>query len=455
MTKPINHPTSLEETHATKIDRETLVNQIAEIMVKENKTALRAVCDLLQELRHDGIFYISGSSFVSGNANPLHYIVSRTIKPFYGENINLVMGSAYHKAQEFASKYFIEKGKYPRLGLQIRKGFEYINEKYDFLKPEDKEENSKNSVYKYLGLLLKTYLSEQAKNTPMIVEEFLKVEVPEDMVQNPRNALRILLTGASDIIYDVDGVMVMSDHKTSKKPISVAVEKSEALVNQESELKEIMAEIVKLEKSTNKLSATQQKLSDAEATLEENTRLLQIANEEGKATTALQKRVDKWSGEVIKQDELVRKIEEDVKLLLAKDAEKEELEELIEPLMEVWLEEKAEADLAKAREMHEQQLAFYAICYMVSNPDINISRIRLENMVKAKTPYLQVFEWDLDEYVMKKAEEQIKAFVQRIELYMDGVDPLVLFPLGYHTYIGMDTNEMLRDAEKVAKLLDV
>jgi len=121
-------------------------------------------------------------------------------------------------------------------------------------------------------------------------------------------------------------------------------------------------------------------------------------------------------------------------------------------MMASYEEDKAKEDLAEAKRTHGQQLAFYAMLYMITTGK-TIKRVRLENMVKVSKPYLQVFEWELDDMALAKAEEQIRAAVTRIELMLEGIDPLVLFPLNPMSFIGSETNKLVADIETVAELL--
>jgi hypothetical protein len=67
----------------------------------------------------------------------------------------------------------------------------------------------------------------------------------------------------------------------------------------------------------------------------------------------------------------------------------------------------------------------------------------LENIVKNKTIKIQIFEWELDQATMERAEEAIQFVVSTIEAFYDGVDPRVLFRPNPYSYFGEETNKIM------------
>ena len=67
----------------------------------------------------------------------------------------------------------------------------------------------------------------------------------------------------------------------------------------------------------------------------------------------------------------------------------------------------------------------------------------MENIVKNKTVKIQVFEWELDEVTLHRAEEAIQFVVSTMEAFYDGVDPKVLFRPNPYSYFGDETNKVV------------
>jgi len=453
-TTPIK-PLDLEATHASSISSDQLANELANIVVMEGITPIRAILNRAKQEAEaaDWQIYLSGSSFTSASANPLHFLTQKFVKVFYGLNANLIMGSAYHKALEHANKEFIENGKYPTFGKALKHSIDYVNENFKLIKSEEREEIKEADLIKEVVGLLKVYWREQLhKSTPVETEVFVSMPSPEYMLRNKENSHKIMLTGAADVVYKDGDILILSDHKTSKKPISGKADKKDALIKLEDELKKLKAELVKHQKQAAKFVDASSKLAAAKKERNEVAVKLADAMENKKTTTALEKRVTKWGTEVTKWEDNLSIYEASKTAIEALEAEISAVNELMLPQMEIYEEDKAAADLKEAKKNHGQQLAFYALLYMiVSGKDIK--KVRLENMVKAKQPYLQVFEWELDDMVLAKAEEQIKANITRIELMLEGIDPLALFPVSNMTFIGTETVKLLEDIEDIALLL--
>jgi len=455
MTKKID--LTLEETHASKISADQLANELANAVVTEGITPVRALLNRAQAemKKSDWQIYLSGSSFTTAAANPMHFLATKFVKVSYGLNANLVIGSAYHKALEFANQEFVENGEFPSFGKSLAYSIEYIKKNYKLIKIEEREGTSQIDLIKTVVTLLKIYWREQLlKSTPIATEVFVNMNAPEYMLRNAENAYKILLTGAADVIYKDGDSIILSDHKTSGKPISGTAEKSESLLKIEEEIKTLKEQLVQYQKQANKFIDAPAKLAEARIIRNDESAKLIDAMNNGKAITAIEKRVNKWGTEVTKWEDNLAILETAKAKVETIEAEISELNGLMLPLLAIYEAAKAAANLKEAKKNHGQQLAFYALLYMITSGE-TIHRVRLENMVKAKQPYLQVFEWELDEMVLNKAEEQIRANITRIELMLEGIDPLALFPISSMTYIGTETVKLLEDIEEIANALRV
>jgi len=243
---------NLEKTHATRVAADQFVNELANRVVTEGITPLKALTLKAQEdaKADDWQIYLSGSSFTAANANPLHFLVNKFVKVFYGLNAKLVLGSAYHKGLEVAGATFIETGKYPRFGVALRAAVEYIDKNLSLIKSEERPEPKE--LYIDVSKLLKAYWPELEKNTPVAVEVFVQMPAPDYMLRDATNALKIILTGAADAIYETKNGMVLSDHKTSAKPISGSCKKPEKIVDLKKQIKADKAALLKAKKLADK-----------------------------------------------------------------------------------------------------------------------------------------------------------------------------------------------------------
>ena len=74
---------------------------------------------------------------------------------------------------------------------------------------------------------------------------------------------------------------------------------------------------------------------------------------------------------------------------------------------------------------------------------IEIKKTRLEIIVKTKVPQIQIFEWELDDDTLRKAEDAIQMVVSTIEAFYNGVDSSLLFRPNPYTFYGSETNEFI------------
>lgn len=443
---------TLESTHSLSVSSDTLLHEVAEDAVTQGITPKRALMNRVSEaLQAEDIkIYLSGSSFTAASANPMHFALNKFLKVFYGLNKNLIIGSAYHEAIDVCYKHQLATGKQLRLGLAIRSIVDYVEKNISKLK--DDEEMTKIEIIRYAIVLFKIYYKEQMpKNTPVETEVFVSMPAPDSMLKNPANSAKIYLTGAADCIFKEGDAHILSDSKTSKNAISGKVEADEKLLKYREEKKDMEKELITLNKAIDKFSNVDEKLSEATKTLQDVELKLADAINNGKATTALEKRVVKWESEVAKWQEHLANHTTNILLAEGLSVKIEKLDEIISPLEEIYIADKLVADTLEAKKRHGQQLAFYALLYMITTGK-NIERVRVENLVKAKQPYLQVFEWELTDFDLAEAEEEISSNVSLIEMALDGFDPMVLFKANSTSYIGDDTNKFLEELNEIVRL---
>lgn len=445
---------TMDEAHATAIGYDKLLYQIAEMCVSENITPKRAVANLVtQAVAKQGFrIFLSGSSFTAAAANPIHFIMQKALKVFFGLNAKLIIGSAYHKALERAFAYKIATGKTVRMGVAIREIVKYIHGEYPKIKADQRAEVSKQELIQEAIRLYKVYHKHQLpNNTPQEVEVFMSLPAPMEMLRNPENAGKIFLSGAFDVMLgDDDGILIMTDAKTSDKRISGSVDMDPKLVEYKNELSAAKAELSKVTKVIEKFAGVEEEIAEKQTELMETELDLAVALEKKKAHKALDNKIERISKIITTLGENLKQRIEAEKKAAAIWPEIENLEEVIAPLQEIYDEEKAEADLIECRKRHGQQLAFYALLYMILYGK-EVKRVRIENMVKSAVPELQVFEWELDEFELMRAEEEIQSNITLIEMVLDGEDPMVLFRLNTTSYIGDETIKFFDEVEKIVR----
>ena len=284
-------------------------------------------------------------------------------------------------------------------------------------------------------------------------ERYLEIDVPEGMYKNPKNFGLIKLTGTFDRLYEINGELVIGDLKTSSKTISSAIEKSDILQEHEARIHEARKEILSLEKILSKFSHAEENLAEYQTQLEDVTTALEDAIANKKATKSLENKREKLLGEIDKwhnhqqsvvQAELKRM--ELVKKLAT-------LEEQCKPFKEEYETAKFNADLDECKKAHSFQVALYSIMYMIVTGK-EVKKVRLENIVKNKTVKIQVFEWELDEVTMERAEEAIQFVVSTIEAFYEGVEPKLLFRPNPYSYFGDETNKVISSFWNHAKTQD-
>lgn len=119
------------------------------------------------------------------------------------------------------------------------------------------------------------------------------------------------------------------------------------------------------------------------------------------------------------------------------------------PLLEDYNSQKEAADLLAAKKQYGLQIAFYALIYMILNPNKIINKLRVEVLVKTKNPYMQIFTWDFNELEIDRASEELISCVEVVEALLDGTDSSLLFRSNSYSYIGEDTIKLIDEVEEI------
>lgn len=401
-----------------------------------------ALYELLKEVRDTKkVWTHRASSTTSFLANPLHYALAQGLGVFFGSNDKTIVGTAVHAGVDYGYTH-----PEARLGLCIRALIEAVDEEMEKLKPELVGKITAIELIKEAIRVFKPYYKTiMPSNRASFVasEERLEIDVPVGMYHNPENFGRVKLTGTFDRLYkNTEGEFILGDLKTSAKTISGSVDKSQKLQDFEAEIGTLQAEIKSLEKVVAKFANTDEKVEAITLELNEVGNKFEDAKANGKATKAIENKIEKLEADLSKwlqnQEDRLGAIVDIETIGTALDSLKAEAQ----PLVEEYEANKYNANLEACKTQHGFQVALYSIMYMIVH-GIEIKRVRLENVVKSKNPHIQIFEWELDENTLEKAEDAIQMVVSTVEAFFDGVDPKVLFRPNPFGYIGSETNELL------------
>lgn len=388
----------------------------------------------------------STSSFM---ANPLHYAIVQGLGVHYGANDKTIIGHAVHAGVDFG---YCNQG--CRLGLCIRAMVQAINDEFKLLSEEFVGKVSKKELYQEAVRVFKPYFKEVMPTMKVLESErYLEIDVPEGMYKNPSNFGKIRLTGTFDRLYEINGELVIGDLKTSSKTISSAIEKSDILQECEARIHEARKEILSFEKILSKFSHAEENLSEYQAQLEDVTTALEDAIANKKATKSLENKREKLLGEIDKWHEHQQSVVQAELKRMELVQKLATLEEQCKPFKEEYETAKFNADLDECKKAHSFQVALYSLMYMIVTGK-EVKKVRLENIVKNKTVKIQVFEWELDEVTMERAEEAIQFVVSTIEAFYDGVEPKLLFRPNPYSYFGDETNKVISSFWNHVKMQD-
>lgn len=408
--------------------------------LKQEVTSLKGIYSLLDETRNARkVWKHRASSTTSFLANPLHYALAQGLGVNFGATDKTIVGTAVHSAVDYAYNN-------PSKGVisATKELIKTINEELKNLQiglVVDVE-----AIKKEAFRLFKLYYNEvliHNRNTFVASEEYLEVNVPVGMYKNPNNFGKIMLTGTFDRLYkDSQGNFILGDLKTSAKKISGSVEKSKELQDFEAEIGSLQESKKEYEKLISKFLNAETKCREI---MEEKAQVQIAFNDaklNGKATKALENKLEKLNSEFEKWCDNLERLEEAEKKIIIINEKLLKLQEESEPLFKAYEVEKNKAELEACKQQYGFQVALYSLMYMIVH-GIEIKKTRLEIIVKTKVPQIQIFEWELDDDTLRKAEDAIQMVVSTIEAFYNGVDSSLLFRPNPYTFYGSETNEFI------------
>ena len=454
-------------SHQSSISAQDYAEKIVNDMIYTQSTLpLPSVLKFLKQDILSSTFklHIGGSFFNSFEANPLATMVSKVNKVYFGSNAAMIRGNAVHTGRELALRHKIETGKLLPLMECIRAMRAEIDKRWEFLNPSRLEAQTKAETFLEVARAFKLYYKTCLVNAEDVeVEVSYNVTFPVEIFTNEHNQQHFIGSGTFDglgfRIVDNKEVWIMTDAKTSGTRISGSVEKNEKLILFESQQKELKIEITKAEKLIAKFVNAGDRVEEFETKLGKANAEHEDALANKKATTRIEARINKAEADLLKWNENLSTKTEAVGKLGQYTLELKEVAELIEPLMEIYLEDKAQADLEACIEKHQSQLAYYSILEYFKTGR-RIDKLRVENLYMKKSkrgdklynvPELQIFEWDLSNDVLDETEEKVLTLIQSVEAVMSGVEPRVIFRPNPHTFYGSEFEELMDEVKDMVR----
>ncbi|WP_418181303.1 hypothetical protein ACNSOL_12410 (plasmid) [Aliarcobacter lanthieri] len=485
--------------------RDEFLFKVLEMIEHENCSPLMAISKMIKSRVKETGFSVNarGSSFISFEANSLDYAIKQFLKVRYPSNENTILGNGVHSGADFGYKFFLETGKYPKRRDCLKMVIEKIKKDYQFIDPDKRADKGWREIASDGVRNFKAYWWEMLKNIPIESEKSLFMEVPDDMLQNPDNKGKINFSGTLDRIFrDINGKIILSDLKTSKKRISAGVEHSKELSKLITREENLLSNLKLVNKEIEILNKKQEKQEELEISFRDTLALLEInifsnlfilekdlqekestEKRNEKAIEKIKNQIEEMNGYIVdykltnenvnlydndiekvqspkrlitKLDKLIedKKSQEEInfdEVLKRKVQITTELDEVsleIEPLRKEYFAEVKKGEIEAAKSQYGTQLAFYAMLYMIIHK-VKIDKLRVEIVVKNKKPFVQVIEWDLDETYMRLAYEKIQTTVSTIEGVLSGIDPMILFRTNSTSYIGSDTNKLLEEINQI------
>jgi len=459
------------KAHSANISRDELLHAIADYCINKECSIDRAIADFTKFATEMSSFkiWLSGSIYTSFFGNSQDYAIQKIIKVKYLSNANMLLGNMMHIFREKAILEKIANGKLPDIMYCIREMKNYLNKEYQFINPDDRENNTKVSLFKKAIKMAKKYFYEVLPHNRSISAEVkMNVDLPIDIFKKTSNAKYFAMSGIADSVdLDDDGNIIITDLKTSGKKISGKCEINPRLEEYLAEKAILEKQIKDNNKSIKKFVNAQNNLDDANKTLIEVEQKLKVVlednllikkdNEENnkknklKATLSLEKRCVKYKEEKTKWQDHLETLKELQNSNIDILNEIEELNELLQPLEATYNEDKYNADLEACKKAHQSQLVHYAICYMFQYGKTP-KKVRVENIVKSTDIEIQIFEWEITRKDMLETQEKIYTIIHLIELVLDGVDPMLLFRANGTSFIGAETEKFKDEIREVIKV---
>lgn len=411
--------------------------------LKNKVSSIDDIYELLKEARKTRkIWTHRGSSTSTFLANPLHYAIQQGLGLEFQGNEKTLFGSSVHEAIDYAYKNPTH-----RMGLAIKSLIDKALCIYNGMDDEVKATFEIVKTIKQAIKAFKLYKKEVIPENRMVSsEQYMELMVPAQFLKNPLNEGKIKLAGTLDRVYSKNDVYEIGDTKTSSSKISANVEKSEEIKKWEWKKGGLLKQIESFEKTIKKFINAEQKINDLQTTLNEQEIARQDAFANGRATKAIDNKIEKLHKDIAKWQENLEEVQIAKNAISIINQEITKQEEKIKPQLEEYLKSKQEADLKECIKRHNFQVAFYAILYMILY-GIEIKKAKIEIIVRKKCGgvEIQIFEWDLDEESLNKASNALQMVIHTIEAYFEGVEPALLFRPNPFTFYGTETNELLEN----------
>ncbi|MGB0989290.1 MAG: hypothetical protein ACPGUI_00520 [Halarcobacter sp.] len=452
-------PDTTEASHATKISADELLYELVEICIEHKISPQRAIVEYAKKVLKDRQYqiYLGGSAFTALMNNPIDFLMTRIIKVNYGQNEKLIVGSAFHEGTKYLYTFIKENKKVPSLLSCFKEIVKSVNKNYSFIRPDLIKEHSSKSLRHEAMKLFATYYYEKARANVevLLVEEFMSLPTPAGMLKNQEFSRKIILSVTPDLVTLENRTLYIKDHKTSSLPIRGKVEPDEKYLKLKDDISTLESEKSALLKTVDKYKLMPEKLKEEMLKLTTTSAKIHLAEVNKKPTTALNKSKDKSERVILELREKLEKRDECNHRLQEIEVELTELQEIFEPIKSEFLKEQHIADTLECRKKHSNQLSFYAQIFLIKKSAMykdQFDRIvlQIENTVKNVKPYVQTFEWELDDREFRRSAELYQSAVSTVELLLDGsVSPLILFKHSTEAFIGDDTNKFIDEMNQI------
>lgn len=442
------------------ISKDTFVNRVLAEIERTGCSVQRAISNLIirETKKVDFSINVRGSSLINFSNNSLDFALKQFLGVNYGKNENTIIGTAVHEGADYAYKYKMQTNIIPSLDDCLKAVEQSCEEEFKYIEEKRRAKTSLKKIKLIASKCFKAYYPEISKNEAVASEEEFFIDVnysdnqEDSLLLYKKNVGKINLTGTLDRIYKKNDVLILNDLKTSSKKISGYVDVNPLFSQHSSESKDLKEELTRLNKIIDKFHHAENEVNTIKTSLEDKEKELSDNEVNGKPTKRIENKIKSLKEELKKWEEHLNNFKSAISQRDQIIFRLDQLEKLLKPLKREYAIAKTQADLEAAKKKYGHQLAFYAIGAMSTNTDFsNIKRLRVEVIVKAEEPYLQIFEWELTDEIIDEIAELLKTIISNIELVLEGIDPLVCFRLASETYIGSETSELLDELKTKLK----
>lgn len=269
---------------------------------KSKITSIEDIYEFLNNLKNIKVWEHRASSTATFLANPLAYALSQ-LGISFTFNEDILFGTLVHEAVDFA---------YKNPNLPIRKAIKALilkaGEEYKYLSDESKLEFD-NLIVEAIKAFKLYYRNVMPFNKLVCSEEYLELEIPAEYFSNSRNIGRIKFKGTLDRIYQKDGVLILSDLKTTRKKLSTGLKWSDELTNLYNEKKEAMNEVSKIDALIKKHINSESELVELENEHHKLVEEYNLAIQNKKAFKLISKKIEKIEKQITTCKENIANIE--------------------------------------------------------------------------------------------------------------------------------------------------